>query len=64
VRGAVLRQLAVAAGHALSEAAARERIAAGVDGERWERILAALERDGLLHRRGGTVTLGAATIGR
>jgi A/G-specific adenine glycosylase len=64
VRGAVLRQLAVAAGHALSEAAARERIAAGVDGERWERILAALERDGLLHRRGGTVALGAATIGR
>ncbi|HJP70416.1 MAG TPA: A/G-specific adenine glycosylase [Candidatus Limnocylindria bacterium] len=63
VRGAMLRHLASAAGHALSEAAARERVGASVDGERWERILAGLERDGLLHRRGGTVALGAATIG-
>jgi hypothetical protein len=60
----MLRHLADAAGHALSEAAARERVGVGVDGERWERILAGLERDGLLHRRRGTVALGAATIGR
>ena len=64
VRGAMLRQLSGAAGHALSEAAARERVGAGLDGERWERILAGLERDGLLHRRQGIVALGAATIGR
>jgi A/G-specific adenine glycosylase len=64
LRGAMLRQLTQATGHALSEASARQRIGAAVDDQRWERILAGLERDGLLHRRTGTVALGAATIGR
>ena len=64
VRGAMLRQLTGAAGHALSEVAARQRVGADLDDQRWERILAGLERDGLLHRHRGSVALGAATIGR
>ena len=60
----MLRELATAAGHAMHERAARERVGAGLQPERWERILDGLERDGLLHRRRGTLALGAATIGR
>jgi hypothetical protein len=32
------------------------------DDARWRGIVAALERDGLIHRVGGEVRLGAATI--
>lgn len=64
VRGATLRELATAAGHAMHERAVRDRVGTGVEADRWERILEGLERDGLLHRRRGTLALGAATIGR
>jgi hypothetical protein len=33
-----------------------------LDDARWRRIVAALERDGLIHLIGGEVRLGAATI--
>ena len=64
VRGAMLRQLTAATGHALNEESARERIGAALDDARWDRIVAGLERDGLLHRRRGRLALGEATIGR
>jgi A/G-specific adenine glycosylase len=64
VRGAMLRQLTTATGQALSEESARERIGAALDDDRWERIVAGLERDGLVHRRGRRLALGEATIGR
>jgi A/G-specific adenine glycosylase len=60
IRGAIVRQLIHAAGHQL---AVREL---GVDAgnpDRRERVLAGLERDGLVQRRDGVVRLGAATIG-
>jgi hypothetical protein len=60
----MLRQLTTATGHALSEESARERIGAALDDDRWERIVAGLERDRLVHRRGGRLALGEATIGR
>jgi hypothetical protein len=40
-----------------------ERIGPVLDDAAWKRVLAALERDGLVHRSGGSVRLGAATIG-
>ena len=63
-RGALLRALTGAKGHAMTVAAAR-RILPGPD---LERVVAALERDGLLHRSRGRLHLGgrpepAATIG-
>jgi A/G-specific adenine glycosylase len=64
VRGAMLRQLSLATGHALTEESARRRIGAALDDDRWERIVAGLERDRLVHRRGGRLALGEATIGR
>ena len=68
VRGAVLRHLSTAPDHAAGEASLRtalaQQLVADVDSERWERVLAALERDGLAHRRAGSLRLGAATIGR
>ncbi len=69
-RGAVLSRLSRTHGHALGERALRAGIAtdAGrigpvLGGARWERVMGALERDGLVHRSGGIVRLGAATIG-
>jgi A/G-specific adenine glycosylase len=70
-RGALLKWLSVAPGHRLPEVAARaelagaaERIGPALDDAGWERVLAALERDGLAHRGDGELRLGAATIGR
>lgn len=66
VRGAVLRHLAGAEGHASAErtlrAALARELVAEVDTDRWERVLSALERDGLAHRQAGSLRLGAATI--
>lgn len=67
-RGAVVRLLADRDGDGLGEPALRRRIAAdatlgpALDDGRWDRVIAALERDGLVHRAGGFVRLGAATI--
>jgi A/G-specific adenine glycosylase len=69
-RGAVLRLLSSAQGHerdtkSLRASLARdaERIGPILDDLAWKRVLAALERDGLVHRSGGSVRLGTATIG-
>jgi A/G-specific adenine glycosylase len=69
-RGAVVRALSGADGHAIAEPALRAGLAAGadrigpaLDDGRWERVMDGLERDGLAHRHGGLVRLGAATIG-
>jgi len=68
-RGAVVRTLAGLDGEGVAEPALRRLVAedAGVGTalgeERWARVLDALERDGLVHRAGGVVRLGAATIG-
>ncbi|HEX7196391.1 MAG TPA: A/G-specific adenine glycosylase [Candidatus Limnocylindria bacterium] len=69
-RGAVLRILSSAEGHRrdarrLRADLARDdrRIGPVLAEDAWERILDGLERDGLAHRSGGSVQLGAATIG-
>jgi A/G-specific adenine glycosylase len=68
-RGAVVRLLAQLDGEGLAEPALRRRVAADprvgptLDNDRWARVLDALERDGLVHRAGGVVRLGAITIG-
>lgn len=64
IRGAIVRTLGEAADHAVTLAELRRSTdgAAG-EPERWERVVAGLERDGLVHRSGGVVRLGAATIG-
>ena len=70
-RGALLTRLSRAPGHRLAEPIARAALADGADGigpalddDGWERIVAALERDGLAHRGEGDLRLGTATIGR
>ena len=70
-RGAVLRLLSLADGHALEDQPLRaglardeDRIGPALDEAGWVRVVDALERDGLAHRSGGIVRLGAATIGR
>jgi A/G-specific adenine glycosylase len=69
-RGAVLRVLAAGERHVLDERALRdqievdaERIGPVLDDRDWERIVAALERDGLVHRAADSLALGGATIG-
>ena len=69
-RGALLRLLSTADGHALEGQRLREdlardagRIGPVLDEAGWMRVVDALERDGLAHRSGGSVRLGAATIG-
>jgi A/G-specific adenine glycosylase len=68
-RGAVVRLLAERDADGLAEPALRRRIAddrgigPALDDDRWARVLDALQRDGLVHRAGGLVRLGAATIG-
>ena len=68
-RGAVVRLLAEVCGDGLAEPTLRRRIAAdagagpALDHGRWTRVLDALQRDGLVHRTGVVVRLGAATIG-
>ena len=69
VRGAVVRLLAGRDGDGLPEAALRRDVEAdatigvALGDDRWRRVLDALARDGLVHRDGGVVRLGAATIG-
>jgi len=70
-RGALLRLLSSVDGHAIGEpdlrsdlAADLDRIGPELDAGAWERVISGLERDGLVHRSGGRVRLGAATIGR
>ena len=58
MRGALLRRLAVAAGHRLDESDALAPLAPADA----ERILAALEAEGLAHRIDGEVRLGSPTI--
>lgn len=62
-RGAILRELSTAPGHRVADAVARRRLPE-LDRDRWERIVGSLERDGLLHRSGDSLRLGAATIGQ
>ena len=69
-RGAVIRLLSAAAGHSLVERRLRAvlatdelRIGPCLDDPGWRRVMDGLERDGLAHRSGGIVWLGAATIG-
>jgi A/G-specific adenine glycosylase len=69
-RGATLRLLSAAKGHALTDRDLRARMADDqgrvgpeLDERGWTRILEALERDGLAHRAGRIVRLGPATIG-
>jgi A/G-specific adenine glycosylase len=68
-RGAVVRLLLQLGGEGLAEPALRRRVEAdpgvgpALDDGRWTRVLVALERDGLVHRAGGVVRPGAATIG-
>ena len=69
-RGAILRLLSATTSHKRDEWALRAdlvidagRVGPALDGARWERVIAGLERDGLAHRREGFVRLGAATIG-
>ena len=69
-RGAIVRGLTARPGHRLPIAAMRAEIAAAVDrigpvldDPGWERVLAGLERDRLVHRDEGELRLGAATIG-
>ena len=59
-RGAILRRLAASDGHAAPEPALLEDV--GLDGSRWERVVAGLERDGLVHRRDDRLGLGGARI--
>ena len=68
-RGAVVRVLSVTGSGQLGAsqlrrrvAEAGERIGPALDDTSWERVLAGLERDGLIHRRDAVVRLGAATI--
>ena len=61
-RGALVRDLAAAPAHSLRELVARSALP--VDDDRWERIVAGLEHDGLVHRSRGRLRLGAATIGQ
>ena len=69
-RGAVVRDLTVTPGHRLPMATARDglehdakRIGPALDDRGWGRVVAGLERDGLVHRADGELRLGAATIG-
>ena len=68
-RGAVVRILAREDGGQLGEGTLRGALdansastGAALDDVGWERVLGALEGDGLIHRRPGIVALGAATI--
>ena len=69
-RGAVLRLLSAADDHQIENGRLRARLARDegrigpvLDEAGWMRVVEALERDGLAHRSGGIVRLGAATIG-
>jgi len=64
-RGAVLRNLTLRPGHAVPADVLRhalradaDRIGPALDDAGWERVLAALEGDGLVHQSGGVVAAG------
>lgn len=68
-RGDILRRLTAADRHRLPAPALREqledaegRIGPALDNAGWDRVVAGLERDRLIHRADGEVRLGAATI--
>jgi len=68
-RGAIVRALAADPARAVAETPLRGTLAADagrigpvLDDRGWERVIGALERDGLVHRSPGKVALGAATI--
>ena len=70
-RGAVVRDLTASRGHRLPIAAIRARleqsaarIGPTLDQPAWERVVAGLERDRLVHRVEGELRLGAGTIRR
>lgn len=60
IRGSIVRRLSRADGHQL---AVGELELDADEPERWNRVLAGLERDGLVQLADGVVRLGAATIG-
>ena len=69
-RGAIVRALSRAPGHAMAATAVRamladevDRIGPVLDDTRWRQLLGSLERDGLIHRAERELRLGAATIG-
>ena len=62
-RGEILRRLTMAEQHRLPITALRAEMASELGDTRWDRVLSGLERDRLIHRFGGDVRLGAATIG-
>lgn len=69
-RGAVVRALTASPSRALPPEELRRHIASDAlqlgpppDEATWRRVVAGLERDRLVHRAGGLVRLGAATIG-
>jgi A/G-specific adenine glycosylase len=69
-RGAVVRDLTTSREHRLPIAAIRvrlelgaDRIGPALDESSWERVIAGLERDRLVHRVDGELRLGAGTIG-
>ncbi|HET9497125.1 MAG TPA: A/G-specific adenine glycosylase [Candidatus Limnocylindria bacterium] len=57
-RGALLRALAAAPGHRLSQAQARRLVGGTVDAADYEALTEGLARDGLLHRSGRSLVLG------
>ena len=57
-RGALVRVLSSADGHALRAVVARAAIGADLDAVGFRRLVVALERDGLVHRSGGLLRLG------
>jgi A/G-specific adenine glycosylase len=65
-RGELVRALAAAPGYTLSLRGARRAVGRPLDRIGLERLIAALERDGLVHRTGGRLHLGAdrSTAGR
>ena len=68
-RGGLVRALSLTPTHELTERTARrrladaeERIGPALTKAGWDRVVAGLERDGLVHRSRGRLRLGAATI--
>jgi A/G-specific adenine glycosylase len=57
-RGALVRALSRASGHALRPTDARAAVGGDLDRRAFDRLLAGLERDGLVHRSGGLLRLG------
>lgn len=68
-RGSAIRVLGATFDHALGAGELRRRVDAETSGpaladDAWDRIIAGLARDRLVHRSGDLVRLGAATIRR